>query len=198
VLRPHGDQPGHALPPTLVSTLCQSIAEIDASLPVPATLKQRRTQVNNWFVDNRDRGASEDKLRITRIAHSSTSTKEEIEGARQSGGTIADYHVFITERPWCRIHANRTHVFCRVGDRFLLTCGSAWTELEVMESGGASEGADKGKGVIRSRSAAGVDRRRTEVLSVDGHGPWGGDEASAVWSFFDPAAQPSLIVPFTV
>ena len=44
----------------------------------------------------------------------------------------------------CHVHANRTHAFCRVGQRYLLTRGGSWLALTVTESGGPSAGPDKG------------------------------------------------------
>ena len=88
--------------------------------------------------------------RLCRLAFERASPLAALEHARQNGGgAAADYHVFPEgAASTARVHADRTHAFCRVGNRYLLTRGEAWLELYITHSGGASCGADKGLAVV--------------------------------------------------
>ena len=80
-----------------------------------------------------------DTLQFARLALDEVATTASTSADQAARGTVvADYHVFPPRRAdgvdgarRYRVHANRTHAFCRVGYRFLLTRGDGWLELRV-------------------------------------------------------------------
>ena len=178
-----GKAPGQALPAPQVSQVISSIAALDASLPVPATIKQRRAMIDAWFQENADADPTPDIMRLARLAFGAVCSEDEVESARQRGVRVADFHVIraADAEGEFRIHANRTHCFCRVGDRFLLTREEAWVELVVHESGSASEGEHKGMARVQARSVGAVLRER------------GAGGSTPVWNFDE--VHPSECAP---
>ena len=178
-----GKAPGQALPAPQVSQVISSIAALDASLPVPATIKQRRAMIDAWFQENADADPTPDIMRLARLAFGAVCSEDEVESARQRGVRVADFHVLRAAEAEgeFRIHANRTHCFCRVGDRFLLTREEAWVELVVHESGSASEGEHKGMARVQARSVGAVLRER------------GAGGSTPVWNFDE--VHPSECAP---
>ena len=104
------------------------------------------------LADHEEAQAPRLDCKLCRLAFERASPLAALEHARHDGGVVAaDYHVFPEgAASTARVHANRTHAFCRVGDRYLLTRGKAWLELHVTQSGGASCGADKGLAAVRA------------------------------------------------
>jgi len=98
------------------------------------------------LADHEEAQAPRLDCKLCRLAFERASPLAALEHARHHGSALAaDYHVFPEgAASTARVHANRTHAFCRVGDRYLLTRGEAWLELHVTQSGGANCGADKG------------------------------------------------------
>ena len=98
------------------------------------------------LADHEEAQAPRFDCKLCRLAFERASPLAALEHARHNGSAVAaDYYVFPEgAASTARVHANRTHAFCRVGDRYLLTRGKAWLELHVTQSGGASCGADKG------------------------------------------------------
>ena len=158
------DGGGLAVPTTELAELAEAIATFDVSLaPAPRGPKQRRAYVEAWWADNEGKAAEgRDTLQFARLAlEKVTTTASTSANQAARGKVVADYHVFPPRRTdgvdgarRYSVHANRTHAFCRVGYRFLLTRGDGWLELRVVESGGASVGEHKGVAVAHATSLA--------------------------------------------
>eukprot|EP00966_Prymnesium_polylepis_P313007 7232893-Prymnesium_polylepis.1 len=145
-LRGYGQSPvGQAIPAGELAPIVQAICAFDESWQAPQPLKARRIFVDNFFADHDGKAAAyADTFRMAHLAL--------LDG---SSSGDSDYHVLpMTDMAGMyRIHAKRTHAFCRVGYRFLLGAGEHdWLELEVTQSGSESEGADKGIAKVASKS----------------------------------------------
>ena len=185
-------------------TVAESITRFDVSWQAPHSAKQRRAFIQNWLDDNAGKSFEEcakgsDRLNLACLVLEASTSAEEIAHWRCSGNPAADYHVFRdaqgeapgantskapaeatghgTPTARLQIHANRTHEFCRVGHRYLLVRGSSWVEVEVVASGGQSQGEDKGTAVVLSSSHAqpgtedGATHAADEPPVLDGVGP---------------------------
>jgi len=143
-----------------LTELAEAVAAFDLSLaPAPRAPKQRRAFVEAWWADNEGKVAEgRDTLQFARLALEEVASSTPMHG----GKPVADYHIVPPRRNEggvdgarrYRVHANRTHAFCRVGYRFLLCRGDGWLELRVVESGGASVGEHKGVAVAHAASVA--------------------------------------------
>ena len=85
------------------------------------------------LADHEEAQAPRFDCKLCRLAFERASPLAALEHARHNGSAVAaDYYVFPEgAASTARVHANRTHAFCRVGDRSLLTRGSSSTSRRV-------------------------------------------------------------------
>ena len=157
-----GSSVGAAIPVGALSAAVEAIAAFDVSWVAPTPLKAKRAFVDNWFEANEGKAAAyADTYRVEWIALERVVAPEEVEVARRQGGEISDYRVSLATDGTYQIRTNRTHAFCRVGYRYLLTSGEHWLELEVTKSDGPNAASDKGTAVVVEAS------KGSYVLSYD-------------------------------
>ena len=142
-----------------LAEISAAIETFDASQVVPRNPQRRRAFISGWYEDNAIADSAPETVTIARLEFVRCASAEDIQRERDAQRPVDDYHVRRSpaQPNAFVVTANRTHIFCRPGSRYLLECGAlSWAELEVT-SDVEGCGEHVGLAIVAEESEGGVD-----------------------------------------